>query len=52
MVHAREFQFVIINEVFENSLSEFCAIVTASRLRFNKQAARRRDVFIQLGIPD
>lgn len=28
MVHAREFQFVIINEVFENSLSEFCAIVT------------------------
>lgn len=52
MVHAREFQFVIINEVFENSLNEFCAIVTASRLRFNKQAARRRDVFIQLGIPD
>ena len=52
MVHACEFDFVIINEVFENSLEEFCAIVTASRLRFKKQAARCRDVFIQLGIPD
>jgi guanylate kinase len=51
MVHACDFQYVIINEVFERSLDEFCSIVTASRLRFDKQAARRRDVFIQLGIP-
>ena len=52
MVHAREFNYVIINEVFDQALEEFCAVVIASRLRFNKQAARCRDVFIQLGIPD
>ena len=50
--HASEFDFVIINSVFENALDEFCAIVTASRLRFDKQAARCRDIFIQLGIPN
>ena len=37
MAHASEFDFVIINSVFENALDEFCAIVTASRLRFDKQ---------------
>lgn len=52
MAHASEFDFVIINSVFENALDEFCAIVTASRLRFDKQAARCRDIFIQLGIPN
>ena len=52
MAHASEFDFVIINSVFENALNEFCAIVTASRLRFDKQAARCRDIFIQLGIPN
>lgn len=52
MAHASEFDFVIINSVFENALNEFCAIVTASRLRFDKQAARCRDIFIQLRIPN
>lgn len=52
MVHASEFDFVIINEVFETALEQFCAIVTASRLRFDKQAARCRDIFVQLGVPD
>lgn len=51
MVHADGFQFVIINEDFERSLDEFHAIVSAGRLRFKKQAARRDDVFTQLGIP-
>lgn len=51
MVHADGFQFVIINEDFERSLDEFHAIVSAGRLRFEKQAARRDDVFTQLGIP-
>ena len=52
MAQVKEFDFVIINSVFENALDEFCAIVTASRLRFDKQAARCRDIFIQLGIPN
>lgn len=51
MVHAKDFQFVIINEVFDVALNEFRSIVIGSRLRFKKQYARRTDVFIQLGIP-
>ncbi len=51
MAHTNEFDFVIINEDFETALNEFCAVVTASRLRYEKQAAMRRDIFIQLGIP-
>lgn len=51
MVHAAEFDYVIINEVFETALSEFCAVVISSRLRFKKQAARCRHVFTQLGVP-
>ncbi len=51
MVHAKEFQFVIINEEFEQALEEFCSVVTSSRLRFAKQYARHTDIFVQLGIP-
>ncbi len=51
MAHAPDFDFVIINEDFDTALSEFCAVVTSSRLRYMKQAVRCRDVFIQLGIP-
>ena len=52
IAHANEFEFVIINENFETALEQFCAIITSGRLRFNKQAARCRDIFVQLGVTD
>ena len=51
MAHAPEFDYVIINERFEQALSELAAIVTAARLRFGSQAARAEELFDRLGIP-
>jgi guanylate kinase len=51
MAHAPEFDYVIINERFEQALSELAAIVTAARLRFGPQAARAEELFDRLGIP-
>jgi guanylate kinase len=51
IAHAPEFDYVIINEVFDRALGELTAIVTASRLRYPTQAARHHELFAQLGIP-
>jgi guanylate kinase len=51
MQHAPEFDFVIVNERFEQALAELAAVVTAARLRYLSQAARLGDVFDRLGIP-
>jgi guanylate kinase len=51
MAHAPEFDFIIVNENFEEALAELAAIVTATRLRFAAQAARLPDLFVGLGIP-
>jgi guanylate kinase len=51
MQHAPEFDFVIVNERFEQALAELAAVVTAARLRYASQAARLGDVFDRLGIP-
>jgi len=51
MAHAGEFDFVIVNERFEQALAELAAVVAAARLRYASQAARRADVFARLGIP-
>ncbi|HTD28155.1 MAG TPA: guanylate kinase [Xanthomonadaceae bacterium] len=40
MSHYGEFDFVIVNEVFEQAVDELCAIFTASRLRRDAQVAR------------
>ncbi|HTA65183.1 MAG TPA: guanylate kinase [Xanthomonadaceae bacterium] len=40
MSHYGEFDFVIVNEVFERAVDEMCAIFTASRLRRDVQVAR------------
>ncbi len=40
MSHYGEFDFVIVNEVFEQAVDEVCAIFTASRLRRDAQVAR------------
>jgi guanylate kinase len=50
MAHAPEFEFVIVNERFEQALAELAAVVTATRLRFASQAARAPDLFDRLGI--
>ena len=51
MTHAPEFDFVIINERFEQAVAELVAIVTATRLRYASQAARAPELFDRLGIP-
>ena len=40
MSHYGEFDYVIVNEVFETAVGEMCAIFTASRLRKDAQVAR------------
>ncbi len=40
MSHYGEFDFVIVNEVFERAVDEMCAIFSASRLRRDVQVAR------------
>ncbi len=50
MEHAREFDFVIINELFERALFDLKAIVHAQRLRFAAQRIARADTFGALHI--
>lgn len=50
MNHAREFDFVIINELFERALFDLKAIVHAQRLRFTAQRIARSDTFQALNI--
>ena len=40
MSHYGEFDYVIVNEVFETAVDEMCAIFTASRLRRERQQGR------------
>jgi guanylate kinase len=50
MAHAKEFDFVIINELFERALFDLKAIVHAQRLRFTAQRIVRGDTFQALNI--
>jgi guanylate kinase len=50
MAQAREFDFVIINELFERALFDLKAIVHAQRLRFTAQRRSRADTFKALNI--
>jgi len=50
MAHAHEFDFVIINELFERALFDLKAIVHAQRLRFAAQRIARSDTFQALKI--
>lgn len=50
MNHAREFDFVIINELFERALFDLKAIVHAQRLKYAAQRIARNDTFTALGI--
>ncbi|WP_066268008.1 guanylate kinase [Hydrogenophaga palleronii] len=50
MAHAQEFDFVIINELFERALFDLKAIVHAQRLKFSAQRLARGDTFKALNI--
>ena len=51
MRHAQEFDFVIINELFDGALFDLKAIVHAQRLKFAAQRIARGDTFQALNIP-
>ena len=51
MARASEFDFVIINEVFERALFDLKAIVHAQRLRYSAQRRARASTFAALNIP-
>ncbi len=51
MQQAQEFDFVIINELFDNALFDLKAIVHAQRLKFLAQRRSRADTFQALNIP-
>ena len=50
MSQAREFDFVIINELFERALFDLKAIVHAQRLKFSAQRRARAETFKALHI--
>jgi len=51
MAQVREFDFVIINELFERALFDLKAIVHTQRLKFAAQRRARADTFKALNIP-
>ncbi len=51
MARADEFDFVILNELFERALFDLKAIVHAQRLRYPAQRRARADTFAALHIP-
>ena len=50
--HAPEFEYVIINQVFSDALTELKTIISSVRLRYGKQRARHRSIFDQFGLTD
>ncbi len=48
MSHYDEFDFVVVNDVFEQALSELRAIVIAQRLTLGRQAVRLRELIAEL----
>ena len=51
MAQANQFDFVIINELFERALFDLKTIVHAQRLRYAAQRRARADTFAALNIP-
>ena len=48
MSHYDEFDYVIVNEVFDTAVAEMCSIFSASRLRREPQAARHAGLISSL----
>ena len=51
MVHAGEFDYVIINNDFNQASCELQSIIRAARLRYECQARREQALFASLGVP-
>ena len=52
MLHYDEFDYVIVNEVFDTAVDEMCAVFTASRLRRAQQQQRHAALIETLLAPD
>ena len=52
MAQAKEFDLVIINELFERAVFDLKTIVHAQRLKFSAQRTSRADTFAALQIPE
>lgn len=52
MSHYAEFDYVIVNEVFDTAVEEMCAVFRASRLRRPQQEARYVDLIQALLAPE
>jgi guanylate kinase len=50
MAQAKEFDYVIINELFETALFDLKAIVHAQRLKYLAQRRARAEIFQALNI--
>ena len=48
MSHYDEFDYVVVNEVFDDAVDEVCAIVTASRARRPVQQVRHEALIAEL----
>jgi guanylate kinase len=48
MSHYDEFDYLIVNEVFETAVEQMCSIFTASRLRREVQQQRHADLLATL----
>ncbi|MEO6268892.1 MAG: guanylate kinase [Lautropia sp.] len=49
--HAAEFQYIIVNQDFNDACLQLLCIADAARCRFTQQAALRPALFAELGIP-
>ena len=52
MSHHAEFDYLIVNEVFDTAVDEMCAIFAASRLRLDRQVERHRGLVEALLAPE
>ena len=51
IVHAPQFDYVIINNDFNQASCELQSIIRAARLRYECQARREQALFVSLGVP-
>ncbi len=49
IAHACDFDYVIVNDMFDTALADLVAVVHAARLRFTCQAVRHHGLFSHLG---
>ena len=50
IARAPEFDYIVVNQDFDVALAQLTAVITATRLRYDAQAARNHELFAQLGI--